>query len=172
VTPPKEEDKIVDVLVWCEMPNHFHVMTYNRVEKGASLFTQKVTGGYTMQFNLHHQRSGTLFQGRTKIIPVIHDAHWLHLPFYILSNPLDLYQPGWKERRVRDPQKAFEFLKNYRWSALSGLLGKENFSQIVNRDFFFDLFDLNERRLKKQFIEWLAEYDHSGGTPFAKHFRR
>lgn len=168
VTLPKEKNKIVDVLIWCEMPNHFHIMTHNRIEKGASLFAQKVTGGYTMQFNLHHQRSGTLFQGRTKVITVNHEAHWLHLPFYILANPLDIYQPGWKERGLRDPKKAFTFLKNYRWSALSDLLGKENFPKVINRELFFQLFNLDEKRLKKQLLEWLAGYNENlYGTQFS-----
>ena len=100
-----------------------------------------------------------LFQGRSKIILVKHDAHFLHLPFYILSNPLDLFQPDWREKGIKNLKKAFEFLENYQWSALLDLIGKENFPEVINKNLFYELFDTNEKQFKKDFIEWLKNYD-------------
>lgn len=165
VTPPKETDKIVDVLCWSILGNHFHNMVKERCRYGASKFAQKITGGYTMYFNPRHQRSGTLFQGRSKVITVEREAHFLHLPFYVLANPLDRFQPKWRERGLKNINGAIEFLMEYRWSAFPDLMGKENFPKIINRSLFFELFDLNEKRFVNEFKEWLAGYENRPDHP-------
>jgi len=43
---------------------------------------------YTKRFNLHHNRSGHLFQGRYKNMLVQNDAYLLQLSYYIHRNPL------------------------------------------------------------------------------------
>lgn len=162
VSPPTTEvDKIVDVLCWSILDNHFHNMIKERCRHGASRFAQKITGGYTMYFNPRHQRSGTLFQGRSKVIPVGSEAHFLHLPFYVLANPLDRFQPKWREQGLKDINRAIEFLTTHRWSAFPDLVGKENFPDVINRKLFFELFDLNEKRFINEFKEWLAGYRKS-----------
>lgn len=160
--PPTIEqtrNELVDVFCWSLLPNHHHILSQEKIEGGASVFSQKLTGGYTMHFNLCHQRSGCLFQGKSKIILVSSDAHFLHLPFYILSNPLDLFQFDWRERGIKNPKKAFEFLENYQWSALPDLIGKENFPEVLNKNLFYELFNTNEKQFKKDFIEWFKDYD-------------
>ena len=159
VSAPKEKDKIVDVLCWALIQNHFHIMLQEREKRGASMFVQKLTGGYTMYFNPRHQRSGTLFQGRSKIISVERDAHFLHLPFYILANPLDIFQPKWREKGLKNTKQALEFLEDYRWSAFNELVHGNREPQVVNRKLFFDLFDTNETRLRDDFTEWLDAYE-------------
>lgn len=163
MTSPQKQ--IVDVLSWSLLPNHFHLLVQDKVEKGRSLFSRKLTIGYTMYVNPRRQRSGTLFQGRTKVIPVIREAHFLHLPFYVLANPLDLFQFGWKEEGIHNPQKAVEFLKSYRWCAFSDLVGKNNFPHVINKSLFFDLFDTDEKRLQKDFLEWLDSYARDPDFP-------
>lgn len=165
VSPPIEKDKIVDVFAWSLLPNHFHNFVKERINYGASRFAQKITGGYTMYFNPRHKRSGTLFQGRSKVIPVEHEAHFLHLPFYVLANPLDLFQPNWRGRGLKNINRAIEFLTEYRWSAFPDLVGQKNFPDIINKDLFFELFDLNKKRLMDEFKEWLVDYHRDPSHP-------
>jgi len=155
----KEKKEIVEVLCWALMPNHPHIFLQEKIDGGASVFSKKITSGHTQYFNIRNKRIGVLFQGRSKIILVKHDAHFLHLPFYILSNPLDLFQPDWREKGIKNLKKAFEFLENYQWSALLDLIGKENFPEVINKNLFYELFDTNEKQFKKDFIEWLKNYD-------------
>ena len=155
----RQREEIVDVLCWTLMPNHHHILLRGKTEGGGSLFSKKLTSGYTQYFNRKNERVGVLFQGRSKIILVERDTHFLHLPFYILTNPLDLFQSDWRERGVKNSKKAFEFLENYQWSALLDLIGKENFPEVINKNLFFELFDTNEKRFKKDFVEWLESYD-------------
>lgn len=160
---PKNEKKkikkeVVDVLSWCLMPNHFHVLTYEKEEKGVSLFSKKITSGYTQYFNLENDRSGVLFQGRSKIISVQNNEHFLWAPFYIAANPLNLFQPDWKEEGIRDPKKAFDFLVSYKWSSFPDLMGENNFKEVINKNLFYKLYNLDEKNFKKDFLEWLSNY--------------
>jgi hypothetical protein len=71
--------------------------------------------GYTMYFNTKYQRSGVLFQGKTKSRHVDSDAYLRYLQYYIDYNPLDLFISKWKKNGIPDKQKALEFLREYRW---------------------------------------------------------
>ena len=84
---------LVEILAFCLMPNHFHLLLRPQTENGLALFLRKFSGGYARYFNQKYQRSGTLFQSRYKLVPVNQESHLIHLPFYIHLNPLDLLAP-------------------------------------------------------------------------------
>ncbi|MEK7121104.1 MAG: hypothetical protein AAB857_00175, partial [Patescibacteria group bacterium] len=60
--------------------------------------------------------------------------HFLHLPFYIHFNPLDLSYPEWREDKITDPRGALEFLKSYRWSSHLDYSGIKNFPSVINME--------------------------------------
>ena len=151
-------DKLVDILCWTLLPNHVHLMTEEiDDETGVSEFTRKVFGGYTKYFNEKYDRSGVLFQGRTKIKKVDSNAHFLYLPFYVHLNIIDVFQPDWREVGINDPQKAIEFAETYRWSNYRDIIGKGNgeFAHITNKELFFEMFQTNEKQYKKAFEDWV-----------------
>lgn len=155
---PTDKKSSVDVLCWCLMPNHFHILTIEKIDNGVSDFSKRITGGYTQYFNLRNKRSGVLFQGRSKIIPIQRDEHFLHLPFYIFSNPIKLIEPCWKEKGFKKLNKVIQFLENYKWSGYSDIIGRENFPFIINKKLFFEIFDTSEKRFKKDFSDLLSDY--------------
>lgn len=152
-----EKEPLVNIICWCLMPNHFHILAKEITDKGVSLFSMKNTAGYTRYFNETNDRSGVLFQGRTKIIPVENDSYFLWLPFYILANPLDLFQPEWKEKGLKNPKEAFNFLLNYKWSNFSSLFYGTRSTETEN-NLFYGTFDTNNKQFKKDFEEWLVNY--------------
>lgn len=162
VAPPSKKERkrkeLVDILTWCLMPTHPHVFLQEKVDEGVSLFSQKIIGGYTMYFNEAEERKGVLFQGRTEIIKVTQEPHFIHLPFYIMSNPLDLIEPNWREGGIRNFKKAIDFLEDYKYSSFPDLIGKENFPFVINKQLFYKLFDTNEEKFKQDFIEWLKSH--------------
>ena len=81
---------LVDILAYCLMPNHYHLMLAPKIENGIPLFMQKVNMGYSKYFNQKYEREGALFQGRYKNILITNNTHFLNLQFYIHFNPLDL----------------------------------------------------------------------------------
>lgn len=133
----KPTKALVDILCWCLMPNHYHVLVKERIDGGAGMFSKKISSGYTQYFNLKNDRSGVLFQGKSKIIPIKKDEHFAYLPYYILSNPVKLVERNWKEDGIKDFKKVRKFLENYKWSSLH---------------------NVNERKSKKDFLEWLVGY--------------
>ena len=85
---------LVEILIFTLMPNHFHLLLKQRVENGIVRFMQKLGTGYTNYFNTKYQRVGSLFQGRFKAVKIEEHSHFLHLPYYIHSNPLNLLNEG------------------------------------------------------------------------------
>lgn len=160
-TSTVEKEPLVNIICWCLMPNHFHILIKEIVNRGASLFSMKNTAGYTRYFNETNDRSGVLFQGRTKIIPVKNNSYFLWLPFYILANPLDLFQPEWKEKGLKNPKKAFNFLLNYKWSNFPSLFYGTTSTE---NNLFYETFNTTKKQFKKDFEEWLANY--KGGYNF------
>lgn len=148
--------KLVEIICWCLMPNHFHIFVSEKEKGMVSLFSKKTTEGYTKFFNKKNNRSGVLFQGKSKIIPLEKNEHFLWLPFYIMSNPIKLIEPNWKEYGIKNIKKAVEFLENYKYSSLRDLIGKSNFPDTQNKNLFYEIYDTNEKKFKKDFIEWLS----------------
>ena len=149
---------LVDVLAFVLMPNHYHLLLKPRIENGVTLFMKKINIGYANYFNKKYERSGALFQGRYKSVIVTKEAHFIHLPYYIHANPLDLVIPEWRDGKVRNPKKAMDFLKSYRWSSFSDYIGRVNFPLTTQRDFLLE-FVGGTTRYKINFSEWLRAMD-------------
>ena len=154
----KAENQLVDVLCWSLLPNHFHILAQEKIEGGSGAFTRKLTGGYTLYFNIMNKRSGVLFQGKSKIIKIEKDSHFSYLPFYIFSNPIELIEPHWKEEGIKDLNKILKFLENYRYSSFPDIIGKENFFANINRNLFYEVFGTNAEKFQRDFGDWLNAY--------------
>jgi putative transposase len=149
---------LVKILVFCLMPNHYHLLLRQEKENGIVKFMQKLGTGYTMYFNQKHDRVGALFQGRFKAILIDKEPHFFYLPCYIHINPLDLIESKWREGEIKDYQGAIDFLENYRWSSHSDYVGKKNFPSVTQREFLLDYFR-GENQYKKSIENWLKEMD-------------
>ena len=119
---------------YCLMKNHYHLLVSEVVENGISLFMQKLNMGYAKYFNERYGRSGALWQGKYRKVSIVHDAHFLYVPFYIHLNPLDYVLSEWREGRVQDAQKALKYLATYRWSSHLDYLGVKNFPSIIHQN--------------------------------------
>jgi len=137
VEPPKLDktrEPLVEILGFCLMLNHIHLLVRQIIDKGISLFIQKM-GGYSSYFNKKYQRFGALFQRPFKAIHIKTEDQLLILITYIHLNPIDLIEPNWKIEGISNPQKVMEFLESYPWSSYPYYLGKENFSWLIDSDF-------------------------------------
>ena len=75
------------VLAYCLMGNHFHLVLHTRAGTLSRLM-RHVNGVYTQRFNHRHGVVGHLFQGRFKAILVDRDAYLLALCRYVERNPV------------------------------------------------------------------------------------
>lgn len=57
---------LVEILAFCLMPNHFHLMIRPKQDQALTQFMKKLNIGYAKYFNEKYQRSGALFEGRFK----------------------------------------------------------------------------------------------------------
>ena len=71
----------------CFMPNHVHVVV-RTPEADISEGMQRVLGEHARHFNLRHERTGHLFQGRFHTQLVKRDLHHLELFRYVARNPV------------------------------------------------------------------------------------
>jgi REP element-mobilizing transposase RayT len=62
----EEGDELVEIVAYCLLPNHFHLLLRQKTDDGIVKFMQKLGTSYTMFFNKMEKRSGALFQGRFK----------------------------------------------------------------------------------------------------------
>lgn len=148
----KERNLLVDILSFVLMPNHFHLILKQRTENGIVKFLQKMGTGYTMYFNKRHERVGSLFQGRFKAVLVLKRAHYIHLPFYLHFNPLELMS----NYRSSTSAEKISFLEEYRWSSFPDYVGIKNFPSVTSRDTFLEFFD-GTKEYKKEAMKWLEE---------------
>lgn len=150
---------LVDILSFCLMPNHFHLLAQQRCENGIIKFMQKLGIGYTMYFNKKCERVGGLFQGAYKAKLLTDDAHFLYMPHYIHLNPLELLIPDWKENNEKiNTKEALKFLESYRWSSYLDFMGKKNFSSLLAKNKINSLYDTGIA-YKRSLQEWLYNYE-------------
>lgn len=151
-------DLIVDLHAFCIMSNHYHLLVSPIKENGLSQFLQKLNIGYAKYFNIKYERKGALFESRFKRIEINSEPHFIHLPYYIHSNPLNLFDYGWRTREITDPQKAWEFLMNYRWSSHLDYAGKKNFPLVTRREFLTEIFN-GPDSYQVTFRQWIEEME-------------
>lgn len=93
-----------DILAYCLMPDHFHLMIYMTEEKagltrqtassgqtGMQILSRKIgtlLSSYTQAYNKQENRTGSLFQPKTKAKELIDPHHALASFHYIHQNPL------------------------------------------------------------------------------------
>ena len=149
---------LIDLLIFCLMPNHFHLMIKQQKEGGITAFMRKLGTGYTNYFNKKYNRVGHLLQGKYKIVHANQESHFIHLPYYIHLNPLDADFPEWRERKIKNYKKAMKFIENYRWSSFQDYIGIKNFPSVTQREFLLKFFE-GPAQYKKDVANWLKNID-------------
>lgn len=123
----------LELLAFCLMPNHFHLLLYQRDMESITHLLHAVSSAYTVYFNRRYKRVGPLFQGIFKASKISTDDYVLHISRYIHLNPKEY--------------KAWEF------SSLSYYLGKKK-SEWVRPERILDMFDS-----LKEYRAFLRDYE-------------
>lgn len=158
----EEHPPLVYILNFCLMPNHIHFNLAQRIEGGISKFMQKLGCGFAGYFNVKYERTGALFEGRFKAVPVKRRLQLDAVTRYINVNSLDVFQSNWKEKGLENWQEAAEFLKKYQWSSYPDFIGIRR-SQLLPPDeilkIFYGEFTPESEEVYQKFIEdYLAQH--------------
>ena len=78
----------ISIIAYALMPNHYHFLVGVHKEGSLSQFFQRLFNSYSQAFNKQQNRSGTLFAGRAKSIPVDKSNYVYALVRYIHLNPV------------------------------------------------------------------------------------
>jgi putative transposase len=88
---PSGEGRLVDIIAYCIMPTHLHLILKQLKNNGISIFLSNVLNSYSRYFNIRHKRKGPLWEGRFKSVIVENDEQLLHLTRYLHLNPVTAY---------------------------------------------------------------------------------
>lgn len=104
---PDNHEKTIELVAYCLMPNHFHLMLRSIEKDSMPRFMRSLSTRYSMYFNKKYERVGPLFQGPYKAVMIEQESQFLWVTKYIHQNPHTL-SPN---------------LTNYPYSSYSNYLG-------------------------------------------------
>jgi len=125
--------KSVEIICYCLMPNHFHLLVRQMKDGGIHKCMQRTLNSYTKYFNTKHNRVGPLLQGAFRAVPIETDLQLMHISRYIHLNPYVSHLA--------------EDLKTYPYSSYRGFIGMEDdflFNKQPVIDFFKNTRDYKE----------------------------
>lgn len=82
----------VELVAYCLMPNHFHLLCYLKQPEGIIKLMRSVMTAYTMYFNKKYGRTGGLYEGVFLASRITNDAYLWHITRYIHLNPMDIHR--------------------------------------------------------------------------------
>lgn len=131
------EDK-VDLVAYCLMPNHYHLITHVKQDGFLEEAMQKFSTGYSRAINKAYNRTGHLFQGRFKNKLIPNNEYLLHLSRYIHRNPL-------RAGLVDD-------INEWKFSSYAAYIGKAKYL-FIKPDIILDQF-----KLPDEYFRFVIEY--------------
>ncbi|MFC1626927.1 transposase [Patescibacteria group bacterium] len=138
----KNFTETVDLLAYCLMPNHFHLLVYQFNDRSIADFMKSLSMKYSIYFNRKNNRTGPLYEDRYKAVEVTSENQFIYLTKYIHRNPLDIL-----------PSKTR--LEGYKYSSYGNYLKK--FSQSwVKTDDILEYFKTNSYQ---EFVEEAEDKD-------------
>jgi len=148
--------KSIQVISYCLMPNHFHLLLRQNVDDGISNYLSNFQNSYTRFYNTIHRRDGSLFLNQFKAVEIETEEQLTHVSRYIHLNPY-----------TASIVRSLDNLGGYPWSSLNTYLEKTDDDFIENevvmslfsslgsyKEFVFDHADYG-RNLKQNEKLWL-----------------
>ena len=125
----------VDIIAYCLMPNHYHLLVYLKNEYFSKLM-QAFTLSYAKAINQRYKRVGSLFQGLFQAIHVDREEYLLNLTRYIHLNPVEA---NLVEKAEDWEFSSYQEYVDLRRGSLPKLDRVELFSADAYRDFLEDV---------------------------------
>lgn len=77
----------VQILAYCLMPTHYHLLIKEKMKGGISAYMSKLQNAFTRFYNTKLRRSGQIFLGHFKSKPLTSEDMFRHVARYIHLNP-------------------------------------------------------------------------------------
>jgi len=162
----KEHSPLVQFLSFTEVANHYHFLLLPAEENGIPRYMQKLNTAFARYFNIKHTRKGRLFESKYKMIPIESEAQLDAIIRYInVKNPLDVYQPGWRENGLRDEKEAWGFLFRYPFSSFPDIFGNRNSKLLTQGPMRNQYLDRASLYGKESYLKFLQSALHQSLPP-------
>ncbi len=135
--------KEIELLAYCLMPNHFHLMLKQNSDHSIEHLMRSLVTKYVRYFNTKYNRVGHLFQDTYKAVRIIDENQFTYLTKYIHRNPLSL--PSFKESPRR--------LGSYKYSSYGNYLHTFYQNWVSTSDILFYFSKTNPRLSYQNFVE-------------------
>lgn len=136
-------EKLVDIICFCLMPNHFHFLLKQKLKGGISKFMGNFQNSYTRYYNTRNKRDGSIFLDQFKAVRIITDEQLIHVSRYIHLNPSTGYVI-----------KSLTELVGYPWSSFNKYLKGDN--EFVESELILGMFKNKDDY--KQFVFDQVDY--------------
>lgn len=100
----------IELLTYCLMSNHFHLLVYQIQEGAMQRLMRGVMTAYSRYFNSKYRRSGSLFESRYKASRIANDAYLMHISRYIHLNPKKWADYPYSSLRFYRPHQPLDWL--------------------------------------------------------------
>ncbi len=108
----------VEVVSFCIMPNHFHLILKEIEEGGITKYMHRILTSYAKYYNAKYEKTGHLFQGPFKSVHVSNNNQLLYLSAYIHKNPNELF-------------KSKSNIQNYLYSSFRDYVGENRWGDLL-----------------------------------------
>ena len=143
------ETYAVRLYLFCLMNNHVHLVL-ETPRGNLSRFMQSVETGYTVYYNLRHNRSGHVLQGRYGAKLVEGDEYLLNLSRYVHLNPVFV-----DKIKNLPLKKRIEILRNYWWSSYPGYAGITGEYEFVTSGPILGLMETRKNRQRREYRKYV-----------------
>ena len=143
-----QAEKLVEIISFCLMPNHFHFLLKQKKDHGISKFMGNFQNSYTRYFNTRNDRDGSLFLDQFKAKRITNEEQLIHVSRYIHLNPYTDFLV-----------KSLDELENYPWSSYPDYLTGNK--EIIEPGLVMEIFKQADKY--KQFVLDQADYQRKLG---------
>ncbi len=148
-------EKLVDILSYCVMPNHYHLLLKELKNNGITDFVRKCNTSIAKYVNIKTDRRGPLFESRFNSKHIDTNEYLLHLSVYIHLNPLDIITgKEWRKHKLENWNDKKKKLLNYSWSSLRHFLSEKHTDPIISGEEII----LGQFNNKKEYESFLREW--------------
>lgn len=135
IRPRKNFYQDINLLCYCLMPNHYHLLINQHNSYSLAKFIQSISTAYAMYFNKKYSRVGRLFEGVFKAVDINDENYLFWLTRYIHRNPTNF--------------------RNYEYSSYNDYLGTRQ-TKWINTQIILDFFSSTRAKKHanyKQFVD-------------------
>ncbi len=149
----------VNILSFCIMPTHFHLLLKQIENNGVSFYLSQIQNSLTRYFNIKYNRMGPLFVQTFKSVLIKTEDQLKHVSRYIHLNPYSSAIIS-----------SSELLENYPWSSFHEYLNKHSSRlDLTQPKYILNLFNNNKKRYKT-FV--LSNAQHQKTLEYCKYSAR